>query len=79
MELGFKPGTVGTKVLELCLLAVGEKGRVGGSPALSDLLKTLGEREGHGNPLAVFLLRKSHGQGSLVVYSPCGRKRITKQ
>lgn len=30
MELGFKPGTVGTKVLELCLLAVGEKGRLGG-------------------------------------------------
>lgn len=45
MELGFKPGTGGSKVLELRLLAVGEKGRLGGSPALSDLLKTLGERE----------------------------------
>lgn len=64
MELGFKLGTAGSKALELGLLAVGEKGRLGGSPALSDLLKTMGEREGHGNPLAVFLPRKSHGRGA---------------
>ena len=64
MELGFKLGTVGSKALKLGLLVVGKKGRLGGSPALSDLLKTMGEREGHYNLLAVFLPRKSHGQGA---------------
>lgn len=64
MELGFKPGTIGSKALELDLLAVGEKGRLGRSPALSDLLKIMGEREGHGDPLTVFLPGKSHGWGA---------------
>ena len=32
-------------------------------------------REGNGNPLQLFLPGKSHGQKSLVGYSPLGRKK----
>ena len=31
---------------------------------------------GHGDPTPVFLPGESHGQRSLVGYSPCGRKRV---
>ena len=34
--------------------------------------------EGNGNPLPVFLPRKSHGQRSLVGYSPRGSKESDK-
>ena len=33
-------------------------------------------RVGHGNPLPVFLPGESHGQRSLVGYSPWGRKEL---
>ena len=31
---------------------------------------------GHGYPLPVFLPRESHGQRSLMGYSPCGHKEV---
>lgn len=79
MELGFKPGTVGSKALELDLLAVGEKGRLGRSPALSDLLKTMGGERRTWRPTHSILAWEITWSGSLVIYSPCGCKKITKQ
>ena len=48
---------------------IGDKRDVGLIPELGR-----SPREGNGNPLPVFLLGKSHGQRSLVGYSPRGYK-----
>ena len=39
-------------------------------------VRTLGWEEGNGNPTPVFLPGESHGQKSLVGYSPRGRKEL---
>ena len=36
-------------------------------------VRTLGWEKGNGNPTPVFLPGESHGQKSVVGYSPCGR------
>ena len=49
------------------------------APAMQETLVPFLGREdplegGHGNPLQCFCLENSHGQRSLVGYSPCGCK-----
>ena len=39
-------------------------------------VRNLGWEKGNGNPTPVFLPGESHGQKSLVGYSPCGRKEL---
>ena len=44
--------------------------------AVIDSLYIENTREGNGNPLQLYLPGKSHGQRSLVRYSPWGHKRV---
>ena len=60
--LGIPGGSDGTA-------SVYNVGDPGSSPGLGRSL-----REGNGNPLQYYCLEKSHGQRSLVGYSPWGRK-----
>ena len=68
---GLFPLSLGSQVALVVKNLPANTGDTGGTGSIPGLGRSLGE--GHGQPTPVFLARKSHGQRSLVGYSPQDR------